>query len=621
MQKLLSDFGPSASLGEIAASEAVAIALIVAGLVCYRFRSRLPSGLGVSLFVCAASVGIGVAAFARYEAMKADIAGIARIASALSLLWAVFGCMAGRLADRASADQDHQNRTEAGDASAVEASAPLFHAWALVTGIAATVLLTCIMALAAVSRLDPNEAARLLAWDGAWNFVALLIAAALWRFSGHHPQQPAILLILVAMLAVWTGLMLPSGSGSSAVVFGQGLELPRWWTWTMHVEVALALILVLAAWTQEWRYRARRRGAWPENLDDLLRPYSRWPAYIQAEAVMAAAVLILGVYHIVRPVPTDWQVGAINLVVTASAGLTCLFVSYRRWSGNTAGLGISLLTLAFSVLACMAARLFSDAMATGEYAVRVPLLDNAVLYGLALMIALWSWLAKVWEQQLLNGIAWTTTGRMIPHALRASFLLSAIAALVAFHMALWPEFVTSNAPDDSLSRLIAGVPAMVLLAFGAAKRARRFDSSADATLCMAFVLALLCFVTLRLPASAARGWLVQYEAIVLAVLCIPLLLLAERFQKTVWRSFTMPLWLLALFILPTRALVDLLPSNRLPADWVRPGALAVLGALYLLAGRREHRRAILVLGVVLVIAAATTFVRVYKGAITAYFAG
>ncbi len=69
---------------------------------------------------------------------------------------------------------------------------------------------------------------------------------------------------------------------------------------------------------------------------------------------------------------------------------------------------------------------------------------------------------------------------------------------------------------------------------------------------------------------------------------------------------SVPLWLLALLILPLRVLLQLLPTTRLPAEWIRPMALAILGALYSFAGSRENRRAILLLGVVLLLAALTT---------------
>src|SRR5262249_53112539 len=156
------------------------------------------------------------------------------------------------------------------------------------------------------------------------------------------------------------------------------------------LQLGLTLLLVAAAVIQDVKYRARRRNAWPRRLDSLLEPYSRWPAYIQVEATIAALVLILGVYQIVRIEPPGVAQGVASLCSCVAAGFTCMYMTYRRWSGNTAGLGMALLTLAAVMLFNIIASLFFRDE-TSDYGGRMPVVFIAVLFASALMIAWWSW--------------------------------------------------------------------------------------------------------------------------------------------------------------------------------------------------------------------------------------
>ena len=301
-----------------------------------------------------------------------------------------------------------------------------------------------------------------------------------------------------------------------------------------------------------------------------------------------------------------------NSISSAAAGVACLFMSYRRWSGNTAGLGLALVTLAIVAMACVIAAPLYWAEPRAEYALRLPVLFNVLLFPLWIAIGLWNWLSRVWDQQLLDGSPWTTAGRMIPIATRTAFLLAAIAVLIAFQMALWPTRPVALADDNTTWRWICGVGAIVLLLLQSIREARRRDSSAIATIAMALFIAAAVFVFVRLSPSNQRGWLIQYDAVVLSVLALPILLVAESLRKSYWRAFSTPLWFLALLILPLRSMLELLSPMRLPAEWVRPTTLAILALLYCLAGRREHRRAFLVLGAVIFLAAAIELFRLLR---------
>jgi hypothetical protein len=582
-------------------ADALAISIIVAGMLCQFWHRRLPKGLGTSLFVCATTVGTAMAAYRHAwpqlhlvpETQARHLAAL--LAGIFAALWSFFGWLAAR-------GRRQSTRTPTSSAT--------FFAWSLVSGIAAIVMIAYMLAFATWPRiLNPPLPADGVTAVGMWVLLFAILATLFWTSASPRPQQPVMLLALAALLVWWTGLMIPSGVGAYPSTARPIVSFqPMWWTWLFHIQCGFAALLVGAAVLQEWHYRARRRRAWPDRLDDLLEPYSRWNAYIQAEATIAAGVLVIGVFQIVRPFPIGWQLNLANFIVCTAAGATCMFMTYRRWSGNTAGLGIALVTLSVVALACLITMSFTSAV---EYAFRVPTLDNAVLCAMALMILHWNWLAGVWDQQLLNGVPWTTTGRMIPHTRRAVLLITALAALVAFHMALWPMQVASNVVDNSTGRQVAGIGVILALAVIAGWRARKTDSPSDALFSVAFIIAAVAFFFIRMPASAMRGWLIQYEPLVLSSLCLPILLAAEGLHDTKWRGYSTPLWLLALLILPLRTLIRLLEPQRLPAEWIQPSTLALLGAVYLLAGRREKRRAVLVLGGVLMLAALTTFFRSY----------
>ncbi|MBN2560542.1 MAG: hypothetical protein JXQ75_06395 [Phycisphaerae bacterium] len=607
----------SPMLGALSGVDAFAIGIILAGVLCQFYHRRFPPGLGTSLFVGATTVGAVTAAFPRDWPATGEIAIVSGVTGLLCALWGFFGWLA-RYSGGASKRQSTGACPPAGKKpGAAVAPSATFFAWALVSGIVVVVLTAYVLIFATSSRLlNPGRTIERLPAAGLWNIIGLLTATLFWTASAARRQQPTVALILAALLVWWTSLMIPSAVGSYETSTGTLLPLqPEWWTWTFQMQLGLAVLLFVAAVLQELQYRARRRHAWPDRLDDLLEAYSRWPAFIQTEAVLAAVVLILGVFHVMPPGPPSWQLAVGNGVASLVAGATCLFMTYRRWSGNTAGLGIALLALAAAALACSTIPVFMSDADYAEYATRLPVLCNAVLFATALMIAWWSWLGRFWEQQLLDGVPWTTTGRMIPYAHRGAFLVTAVAVLVAFQMALWPEREGVSVEDNTVGRMVAGLFALASLALITARNALRAKSSPTAGLCLVFLAAIAVFVFVRTPASTLHGWIRQHHVVVLSGLALPILLVAQAIPKSRWRCFSLPLWWLALVVLPFGVLVGLFSPKRFPADWVRPAALAILGLLYAIAGWREHRWAVLVLGAVLLLAAAFTLYRSYGTAI------
>lgn len=570
-----------------------AIGLALIGCIFQLLNRRLPRGLGTSVFVACTSVAAGYFLW-RWRGLSAGNLGDAcHILVGLCAVWAAFGWFSVR------AKADHSPRTESGHSA--------FFAWALVTGVGAAVLIVNqLVRLTLLRVLNPwiVDHASLPA-SFAWDIGGLVLALLLWGASGSHHSQPTMLLIVAALAAWGSGLLIPLGDAA------QSSLLPNWWDWVFQTQLALAAVLVLGAVTQDARYRARRRRAWPDSLDDLVEPYGRWPFYIQAESMIAVAVLMLAVYQLIQ-----WESSGIlhalaTCLICLAAGATCSFMAYRRWSGITGALSLALLTVAGVWISYAVASAIPGGSMTGDYATRMPGLFNAMLFALTISIALWRWLAEVWRQQLLDGVAWTTAGRMIPLNRRVAFILTSLAMLIVFQMALWPVLIADSTDDNSVGRLIAGLLAIGMLTLLTGRVARRERSATHASLCVVFFLAAVIFLFVRMPPSPIRGWTIQYQAVVLSVLALPILTAAEALQGSRWTSFSTPLWWLSLLVLPAAALLNLLSPRALPAEWVKPMALAILGAVYAFAGNREHRRAFLVLGAALLVAAVTSLFHVY----------
>jgi hypothetical protein len=602
-------------LATMSGPDVAAAACILAALPCLFLRHRLPIGLGAAIFALAATVGATLTAFHHQWPGDSLLDRAAILGASLCVSWAVLGrvCSGHREEPPRVASDVKMERPSS-------RSAETFFAFAFLTGSISTVAIVLPLIRTTWFRLvvDPLAPIVAMTWPGVPVIAALAVATHLsgGAFSTaerNKRRHPATLLALAGLAVWWISLVTPSASllgeiPESERLFGQ----PGWWTWTVQLQIGLAAVLVFSALLQDRQYRSRRRNAWPDALDDLVSPYSRWPGYIQVEAVIGGLILLLGVLQLMRSDRPGWQLPLANSLASAAAGAVCLFMTYRRWSGNTAGLGSALVTLAIVAMASAIAAPFYSASPWAEYVSRVPVLLNALLFPLWVAIGLWNWLSRLWDQQLLNGVPWTTAGRMIPIVRRTAFLLAAIAVLIAFQMALWPTRPIAVVPDNTTWRWICGIGAIALLLLQSIREARRRDSSAMATIAMAFFIAAAVFVFVRLHPSHQRGWLIQYDCVVLSAVALPILLAAELLQKSSWRAFSTPLWFLALLILPLRAMLELLSPVRLPAEWVRPTTLAILAVVYGLAGRREHRRAFLILGAVVLLAAVLELFRLLK---------
>lgn len=153
-----------------------------------------------------------------------------------------------------------------------------------------------------------------------------------------------------------------------------------------------ALLCAVGVNLSRWQ---RRRRLWLEDPAGLTEPAAR-PAWVAWVVVGLAVVAGLAA-------PLSEMVLA-GTIVAGIAALAALNIAHEWRSAWAAEVG---LLLAAESVALIPWNWLSSA-------------THALLIGLALASAWLAWLALFWHQQLDDGRAWTTTGRMIPTARRLS---------------------------------------------------------------------------------------------------------------------------------------------------------------------------------------------------------
>jgi hypothetical protein len=166
-------------------------------------------------------------------------------------------------------------------------------------------------------------------------------------------------------------------------------------------------VLLLAVW---WVWR-RRRAAWLRRPERLLR--------LRGSSLFVHVLLMTLVLAVAALAAATLRWGELSPRSLLMAAIACLGTAHRRQSGFAAEAGLLMLFAAFL---------------TGVAAIGSSILGMVttcvILGGLAL------WLSRFWTQQLLDGRAWTTTGRLVApaEALAVALTLGAgAAALVLAH--------------------------------------------------------------------------------------------------------------------------------------------------------------------------------------------
>ncbi len=415
-------------------------------------------------------------------------------------------------------------------------------------------------------------------WAWGWLDLALvgLAGAIAWTKRDQGRLMTAVFWLAV-LACLWSALRLPSTRADTIQ--------PEYADWVSPFALGCGWTLVLFVALEGWLERRRRRTAWPDQLENLVAPAPTWPGFGTSVGLVGVLCMVLGCVFITSP-----------LVPFAAmlAGGSMLAMAHRRWNENLADSGLGLITL--SIASLLMIHLPQPAQAADYFAG----VFNRALLGLAIMTAFWHWLAGVWVQQLDQGKAWTTAGRLIRPCRRVGFIVAATGVLVAMHLALWPRFSWVDTADNTSGRWVLGLTAYALLVATVSGAARRTRKPTLAWLAVLALLAMVAFVVVRLPGTGT------YRAVILAwppmtVVLSGLFLMAgwRALSSAAWKPFAEPLVVLGVLVLPLAALMGVaLMVPMTTRSWVAPATFGLLSLLYLTAGLTTGPRRFLWLAVV-----------------------
>lgn len=476
------------------AGGAVVLICIAASLARRTFSARSAGGMVLSV-----SLAGGGEIVARIRDDLSALSAICMVSAGLSFGWSVAACLVSRMLERRSRPGVRLfDRVLTG-----------MRVGAVACGILSGVLLVTL------------SCAHLAGWIAGWLMSGVPVLPPPWEVSPWAAGGTALVLLLALIaagcdrtiaasrnvfwcLGFWLVIVAVSWPilsmdlrSADAGMGGVVSPAPTAWVWQAAVG-AIVFVFVLADGIvrrrRKWQYVQSAPGA----LADAPRP--------NQGLYLSCAAVGLGIIISATIVLTDPQAlsgyGRLMLfsqmIVLLIAGASILMMTHHAFSAATADVGLALITL--GIVSFFAAAAPGTAPTAAE---AYPLVFNAMMAGFGLACWLWTWLANVWEQQLLDGIAWTTAGRMIPFARQFSFLAGCLALLQAGLMALWPRFPAVAAADDSLGRFAAGVGTHLGLALVFCWCARHGRRAAFHVLALWTVLSLLLFMAARMLVFAS----------------------------------------------------------------------------------------------------------------------
>lgn len=534
---------------------------------------RIPAGLGSSLLVAGVSLAVlGVCWHHEWPAPP-GLALLSHVCAALCLLWSLCALCIARL--RAPL-RDHPI---ARDAVAVMDVA------SMVTGLGAIniMLLAAVIELLCRTLYDPFELTlRVELWtSGMADLAAVAGAVAVGWVRGRNPLLITTLFWLLLFAGLWaSALRVPDTVATEASQADMYAIASRWTVLFMFCTSILLAVFTIAGGMAD---RRRRRLAWPDRLHELNLGPRAWPGFRYSAGLAAAAVLVLGCLFITQP---------LTVVSGLLAGASALALAARRWEENLADAGIGLMSLAV-VSACM----FGIPASVQEQpdALYAEIFNRALI-GLAVMTWFWHWLAGVWHQQLDDGQAWTTAGRLIRTSHRVGYLLGAVGVLIAVHLAIWPRLPQVIIADDHLWRWVVGLGGHTLLFLALAGSARRTGKATLAWLSLFTVASAVTFILIRQPHAAVTTWWTQHWPLsmpIVALLCLLLAVAAARSRTS--RCFAEPLTITGALVAPMGGIVGvlLMDSLNMPG-WLPQATFGGLAVVYTLAALRPGARKLLV---------------------------
>ena len=402
-------------------------------------------------------------------------------------------------------------------------------------------------------------------WFGLLDIAAVAGAAVIGlRLSGKRAIC-TLLFWLVVLAWLWAALLVKPLAPRGDIRQGDLGFDPTAWPIPAMVGTAITLIaFTLVLHMVELR---RRANAWPDRLGDLAAPRSAWPGFGFSAGLAGGGVLVLGCLF----VREQW-----TTLAAALAAAALFLLVYRSWSENLAEAAVALTTLAVVSLSMLGTppRIRSP----NEY----PPLLNRALFALAVTVWFWHWLARVWQQQLDGGTAWTTAGRMIPAVRRAAYMIAAIGVLVAFFLAMWPHRDGVTDPDRSLARWVGGPAAIILLTAAIGGAAVRTGKPTLAWLSLLAAGALVAFVLCRSEGLAWRLWIERRGPLALACAGPLVTTIPAMLRLRARNPYVEVLNVCGIMALPALAFLFLfaMPDHRLAGRWITWSTLGVLAAWY-----------------------------------------
>jgi hypothetical protein len=314
----------------------------------------------------------------------------------------------------------------------------------------------------------------------------LLLACALLP---PDPGRPVVALALGVLGAFCVSLLVPTFATRAT---GGFVRNPVW----LVLLCAMSGVLCVALTVEGALVRHRRALALRTEPARLLDPPPASPGFRAGCGAIALFIAVLSLVGLAVPVelhPGGYRLSALVLSVAAFATGAGAFVMLgRQWNLVLADLAMALVTLA--VCALLNTLVPSQPRTLDE---RYPMIFNAILFALAIMTWLWSWLAGVWRQQLDEGRAWTTTGLLVEPAAEFSFQTTAAGLVIAILMAGWPRLPGIIAADDSPGRLLMGIGAHFLLLLAVLACRRRTGRTRFTRAAVAVAVSLLLFLGAR----------------------------------------------------------------------------------------------------------------------------
>jgi len=317
--------------------------------------------------------------------------------------------------------------------------------------------------------------------------IMVVVAAWLWVFFGRSIEGYQITSVywLACGLSLWlAGRLLPTEQVLPAVL------------------TALPVISIVLVYGLTLRVHHRWLRAWPENLQWLHQRPKIPPALAGSLISVSIFVLFVGLCYM-----TTWFT-CILVTFQAVALLIAADLDYRD---ELAIIGFSQVSLAL-ISALLA-------LTVGKGA-EVPSILNVILFAMAFLAFLWSWLSRVWKQQIIDGQPLATAGKMTGIATHMGIIVLGIGTLLSIKLVMWPLSMMVVGWDNDPGRMIAGPIAIGLMVLAGIWSAGRLQRVNLALLALINLAALIMLFVVRVEGLLSNGfrpywpvWIIGWAAV------------------------------------------------------------------------------------------------------------